>query len=423
MENLDSALIEIDKLIKEYLAGGGSLSDPRLPFDKPIKVYVSNMNRKKRKILELNPDDPICKMEFSKDAVLIRLGYTPVVKHRELTIIRCFEEIDAYLLAGGKMDKKVKEYPFYHTIKKFIEKEKAKGIIISYDEIMSLKGLYESDFTEVYNLVDKYADENGCIDSIRATRDFNTIKSKAATFGCSPGEYITLFTGYHFSKAVLPVENYIKTLKKELTIALHGGSDATGLRQTNPALYQKVKHLRMYFPEGSLVSIEETFNVLGFSYNGVYKPFKPVNEKYMFSKLEAMYPNKIIDKLDHKNPLTKNLLMQGLKNNMFLPEYLRKHGFVYNPVRSSARLSQTNATDKLEDLRTINENLAIKYNQEKMGLKYVCNKRVLKSGKVLTGRPVVSPDSIIYMPSTWEIDKSKKEVGHMALEQFRKKHL
>lgn len=420
---LDNALIEIDRLIKEYLAGGGSLSDPKLPFDKPIKIYVSNMNKKKRKMLEKNSSDPICNEEFSKDAVLTFLGYTPVVKHRELTIIRCFEEIDAYILAGGKMDKKVKEYPFYHTIKKFIEKEKAKGINISYDEIMSLKGLYESDFTEVYKIVEKYADENGCIDSIRATRDFNTIKSKAFTFGCSPGEYITLFTGYHFSKAVLPVDNYIKTLKKELTIALKGGTDASGLRQNNPALYQKVKHLRTYFPEGSLVSIEETFNVLGFSYNGVYKPFKPVNEKYMFSKLEAMFPDKVIDKLDHKNPLTKALLMQGLKNNMFLPEYLRANGFTYNPVRSSTRLTQTNASEKLESLRAINEDLAIKYNQEKMGLKYVCNKRVLKSGKVIVSKPVVSPESIIYMPTVFEMDKSKKEVAHEALKQFREKHM
>ena len=420
---MDSRLVEIDKLIKAYLAKGGSLSDPNLPFDKPIKTYVSNMNKKKRKMLETNPDDPICKMEFSKDNVLISLGYTPVVKHRELNILRCFEEIDAYILAGGKMDKKVKEYPFYHTIKKFIEKEKAKGIKISYDEIMGLKGFYQSDFTELYDLVEKYADENGCLDSIRETRDYNTIRSKAATFGCSPTEYVTLFSDCYFSKAVLPVDNYIKNLKKELVIALKGNNDASGLRNSYPELYQKVKHLRMYFPEGSLVSIEETFNVLGFSYKGVYKPFKPVNEKYMFAKLEALHPTKVIDKLDHKDPLTKTLLLQGLKKNMFLPEYLRENGFTYNPIRSSTRLTQTNAADKLNLLREINEKTAIEYNQKKMGLKYVCNKRVLKSGKVIVSKPVVSPDSIIYMPSVYDMDKSKKEVGHLALEEFRTKHM
>ncbi len=58
-----------------------------------------------------------------------------------------------------------------------------------------------------------------------------------------------------------------------------------------------------------------------------------------------------------------------------------------------------------------------------MGLKYVCNKRVLKSGKVIVSKPVVSPDSIIYMPSVYDMDKSKKEVGHLALEEFRTKHM
>ena len=30
---MDSRLVEIDKLIKAYLAKGGSLSDPNLPFE------------------------------------------------------------------------------------------------------------------------------------------------------------------------------------------------------------------------------------------------------------------------------------------------------------------------------------------------------------------------------------------------------
>lgn len=420
---MDNALIEIGKIIKQHLDNGGTLLDPKPPFDKPIKIYVSNMNKKKRKLLLTDPQNPICQKEYSKDNVLIELGYTPVVKHKELTILRIFEEIDNYILSGGKFDKKVKEYPFYPTIKKFIEKEKAKGITYTYNQIMSLKGLYQSDFTELYSIVEKYADVNGCLDSIRGTKDFNTIKTKAYTFGCSPGEYISLFTDCYFSKAVVPVENYIKTLKTELALALKGNKDASGLRNTNPDLYQKVKHLRTYFPEGSLVSIEETFNVLGFAYNGVLKPFKKVNEKYLFEKLEAMFPNKKIDKLDHKNPITKTLLMLGLKNNMFLPEYLKSKGFNYNPIRSSTRLTQTNAADKLKILKEINERAAIEYNQQKMGLKYVCNKRILKSGKQIVGQPVVSPECIIYMPTTWEMDNSKKEVGHIALNEFREKHM
>lgn len=419
---MDNALIEIDKLIKQYLDKGGSLSDPNLPFDKLIKIYVSNMNKKKRKMLEKNPNDPICKMEFSKDDVLIQLGYTPVVKHKELTILRCFEEIDDYILSGGKMDKKVKEYPFYHTIKKFIEKEHAKGIDVSYSQIMSLKGYYESDFTELETLVQKYADENGCLDSIRATRDYNTIRSKATTFGCSPAEYVTLFSSCYFSKAVVPVDNYIKSLKHSLAIALKGSTDASGLKNSHPDLYEKVRHLRVYFPEGSLDSIEETFNALGFSYNGVIKPSKPISEKYLLKKLETLFPQKVIDKLDHKNPLTKMLLKQSLKNDMFLSDYLKSVGFDYEPIRTSSRLTQTNASDKMEKLREINEQLAIEYNQKKMGLKYVCNSRVLKSGKVIKGTPVVSPDSIIFMPSVWEMDKTKKEIARKALEKFEIKH-
>ena len=55
-------------------------------------------------------------------------------------------------------------------------------------------------------------------------------------------------------------------------------------------------------------SIEETFNVLGFSYNGSLKPKTKINENYVIEKLEALFPNKVISHIDHHSTLGKNIL-------------------------------------------------------------------------------------------------------------------
>lgn len=421
---MDKALIAIGEKIKEYVSNGGSLSDKNLPFDRDIKMYVSNNNKLKRKLIEKDPNNPICTKIFSKDEVLKELGYEPVVKHKALNFERVYNEIFDYLNNGGKLNKvNAKEYPFWETIRKFQEKENKKGIKISFNEILSKCGLFESEFIEINNLLNSYADENGCIDSIRKTRDYNTIRSKATTFGCSPSEYVTLFSQYHFSKAVLPVTNYIETLKNDISNFLKGKNDATGIRESNFSLYLRVKHLKEYFPEGSLDSIEETFNALGFNYEGVVKPKTRINEKYFLSKLEAEFPNKIINKIDYKSILGKNLLRLSLQNNMFIYDYLKTKGFEYVQAKNSNRLTQTNAPDKLVVLRRILVNKAIEYNQEKMNLKYECHKRVLKNGKELICGKVLKEGQVIYMPHTLELDNSKKEVATMALNEFREKNM
>lgn len=423
---MDKALILIYEKINNYLKNGGSLSDPNLPFDKDIKTYVFNKNRQKRKLMQTDPSNPICFQTFSKDEVLKSLGFEPVTKHKPLTFERVVSEIFEFVNAGGKLNYvNAKQYPFWTTFRKFQEKEAKKGIKVSFDQVLSYCGFYESEFVGVEQLLSKYADENNCIDSIRLTRDYNTIRSKATTFGCSPGEYVTLFSKYHFSKVVAPVENYIEILKKDVQEELQGGTDATGLRLKNFPLYLRVKHLREYFPEGSLNSIEETFNVLGFSYNGSLKPKTKINENYVIEKLEALFPNKVISHIDHHSTLGKNILKLSIQNNMFLYDYLKSKGFEYEAARNSNRLNQTNATYKMEILHKIVEQTAIKYNQEKMNLKFEVPVRTLKSGKKIV-KPdckVLSEGQIIYMPHTLEMDNSKKEVARLGLNEFREKYM
>ena len=79
----------------------------------------------------------------------------------------------------------------------------------------------------------------------------------------------------------------------------------------------------------------------------------------------------------------------------------------------------------MEILHKIVEQTAIKYNQEKMKLKFEVPVRTLKSGKKIV-KPdckVLSEGQIIYMPHTLEMDNSKKEVARLSLNEFREKYM
>ncbi len=423
-QQLDKQLLVIGQMIADYLKSGGKLTDSKLPFDIAIKSYVTRKNREVRLKYKDNPE-LLQQHLFSKDKVYVLLGYQPVAKHQKLTFDRVYAEICEYVKNGGKFDKQnVKEYPFYNSVKHFLESENKKGVKISYPQFMSLCGFYPSQFEGLDALLSKYADSNNCIDKIRGTADYNTLKSKADTFGCSPAEYLTLFTKYHFTKSVIPVSNYIKVLKRDLAIVLKGKTDASGLEKLNPQLYMRVKHLREYFPEGTLPEVADAFEALGYSYDG--HPIKKaiINEQYLLKKLEAMFPDKQVKNLDHTQPITKQILKLSLKNDQTMYDYLLGKGFTYVTTKKTPRLtSQTDYGEKLQLLQDILEQKGREYNQQKMCLKYEVATRTFRDGRIVKKGSVISSDCIIYMPTVYDMDLSKKQVAQSALTEFHSKHM
>lgn len=410
-------LIKIDLKIKEYIKNGGKLTDPNLPFDKDIKAYVSNMNRRKKKLLETDPTNPECLEVYTKDEILKTLGYEPPVKHKEITMVRIQTEIAEYFNNGGKVENNCKNYPFYITIKKFIERENKKGYNYTYDGIMSLSGRYTRKLQADRDILRKYADGDGCIDSIRGTKDYDHIRIRAQVLGLAPAEYVAAISSYTFSKSIITVENYIANLKQEISDALDGKTDATGLRETHPELYLKVRHLREYFPEGSLDSIGDTFNYMGFAYEGRELPKNKVPVEYYLKKLEAMFPDKVVTKIDHKSVMGKCLLRASLENNMFLNDFLAQNGFTYVASKNSKRLTQTNSNKTVKRLNEIYEEEAVRYNLEHSPLNTKIVARKTLSGRVLPSQAVVD-EPVIYMPSAYEMEQSELAVLERAKARY-----
>lgn len=417
---LTPELIKIGLKVKAYLKEGGKLTDPNLPFDKDIKTFVTNMNRKKRKLQETDPTNPLCLETFSKESVMLALGYEVPVKHKPLTYERASEEVTSYFHGGGQKLVNAKQYPFAVTLRKLAEKENARGVKVTPESLMSLFGFYDSKYDEDDAMIKKFADAQGCIDSIRGTKEYDHIRIRAQVHNCSPAEYVAMLSDCYFSKAIVGVDNYILSLKNEISKVLGGKTDATGLRELSYDTYLKVKHLREYFPQGSLVSIEQTLNYLGFDYNGVQKPKQKINEQYLLKQLEAMYPDKQVLQIDHKAVWGKNLLRASLANNMLLVDYLESKGFTYVASKNAKRLTQTNSPESVERLREIVIRRAMERNAQ-MGLEYEETRRVTKRGTVLPSSCVLKEGQVIYMPHKLQADEIKREIFTEAYEEYKGK--
>ena len=124
---LTPQLIALGKKIQHYIDKGYKLEEPNFPADKDIKSFVQNMKRKQARILQQNPNDPIKDEVYTKEEVLIALGYQAPQKHKAITIERIIEEVTAYFANGGQKQVNAKDYPFNITIRKFIERENKKG--------------------------------------------------------------------------------------------------------------------------------------------------------------------------------------------------------------------------------------------------------------------------------------------------------
>ncbi|MBQ2864255.1 MAG: hypothetical protein IJE91_02175 [Clostridia bacterium] len=417
---LTPQLLELGKKIQQCLDEGYKLDQPNFPADKAIKTFVTNMNRKKRELLVTDPTNPICSTEYSKATVLEALGYEAPVKHKPLTYERASEEVASYFKNGGQKLVNAKQYPFAVTLRKLAEKEALAGKKITPEDLMSLFGYYDSKYDEDVAIIKKYADSEGCIDSIRGTKDYDHIRIRGQVHGCSPAEYVALISDCYFSKAIIEVGNYIESLKAELKRVLKGKTDATGLREISYETYLKVKHLREYFPQGSLDSIEETLNYLGYDYNGVPKPKQKINEKYLLSRVQAMFPNMVVTYVDHKSVWGKNLLRASLANNMTLQEYLEHNGFTYAAAKANKRLTQTNAPQVVEELREIVIRRAMERN-EQLGLEYEQTTRVSHLGTVLPSQRVLKEGQVIYVPDKKKADEIKHQIYTEALKESKGK--
>ena len=411
---LTPQLIALGKKIQQCIDEGYKLEEPNFPADKDIKSFVQNMKRKQARILQQNPNDPIKDEVYSKEEVLIALGYDVPQKHKAITMERIFAEVTSYFENGGQKQVNAKDYPFYITIRKFIERENKKGYNYTFDGIMSLMGHYDSKILADRQIVFKYADFEGCVDSMRGTKDYDHIRIRAQVLGLAPAEYVASISPFHFSKSVVTVENYIGYLKQEIATALDGRRDATGLRTTHPELYDKVRHLREYFPEGSLDDIADAFNYLGFDYDGrtLKKSSKP--ESYYLKQLEALFPDKVVTKIDHTTVLGKTLLRLSLENNMFLVDYLADRGFTYVASKDTKRLTQTNSNSLVERYREILVEESVKYGAEHSPLKTVKVSRTTLSGRELPAQEVVDDSQVIYMPTGYELEMSRLQVMEQA---------
>ncbi len=415
---LTPQLIALGKKIQKCLDDGYKLEEPNFPADKDIKSFVQNMKRKQARILETDPNNPVKNEVYSKEEVLIALGYEVPQKHKAITMERIISEVTTYFSNGGQKQINAKDYPFYITIRKFIERENKKGYNYTFDGIMSLMGHYDSKILADRQIVFKYADFEGCVDSMRGTKDYDHIRIRAQVLGLAPAEYVASISPFHFSKSVVTVENYIGFLKQEISKALDGRRDATGLRTTNPELYDKVRHLREYFPQGSLDDIADAFNYLGFDYEGriLKKSTKP--ESYYLKQLEALFPDKVVTKIDHTTVLGKTLLRLSLENNMFLVDYLADRGFTYVASKETKRLTQTNSNGLVERYREILTEESVKYGAEHAPLKTVKVARTTLGGRELPAQEVVDNSQVIYMPTGYELEQSRLEVIERAKQRL-----
>jgi len=292
-------------------------------------------------------------------------------------------KIKDYVSSGGDIYNGRRVLPYYKymsRLKHDMEEQFAVSLTMEY--MYALCGIkFDREYNRYKDVCDKlskFADETGCIDSVRKNKGdgsvYNELKELARKSGASLIDYVFFMTPYHFSVGRIQGDSIAK-LKKDLLKA-YPTRDLTGIRWDNPALYERIRSVQILMPER--LSKQEIIQFLGFTNDRFSTKLKnvKVDEDKVIEELNKLYPNKVISKITNTAPtLYHDIAILAFANDLTIQQWLENKGFNYVTAIASSRLSTTQIsfTDRVEELLPLKkkyEKELLKYNTDEVSTYY-----------------------------------------------------
>ncbi len=133
-----------------------------------------------------------------------------------------------------------------------------------------------------------YDDGSGCIDEARKDKALmQSLRGFCERNGADMESLIDEIGGFYFSSMMYEVDHidYVRSRLEEI----YGETRIVdGISRDHSELYDAVKRIRDFFPEGALPSMEDAFNFLGFSISGKKRGTK-FTEDYVRNLLEETF--------------------------------------------------------------------------------------------------------------------------------------
>ncbi len=194
---------------------------------------------------------------------------------------------------------------------------------------------------DIFEALKYYEDENGCVDSARKnTHLMQSLRNLALSEGKNLGEYIASNPNIRFSKFKFNVDAI------DFVVCMLNHKHNGNLRELylkDKKLYDMLRKVRYFFPDGAKATIEETAEALGFYYEGLHTPFE-ISEREIISDIHKIYGNEtdLENVGDHKALYRKILRYSGLVGKN-IEDTLKDLGYTYKYDRrynSQSRLNK-----------------------------------------------------------------------------------
>ena len=185
---------------------------------------------------------------------------------------------------------------------------------------------------------------NSMVDKIRTTevRSFNNVyerlKNYADKYNTTPFDFRVLMTNFEFSECYIKTDDYSECLKY-LILKDYPNRDISGIKRARPELYEQLRQLQKYYPTS--VSMKTLVSDLGFVWDRASTdvPSSP-SEVSVLKQLELAYPDKIIDKMNTKQPyLYTQVVRLCQAKKRPIKDWLQSEGYSYPGGLTTPQLS------------------------------------------------------------------------------------
>jgi len=261
------------------------------------------------------------------------------------------QKINEYVENGGNIYNTKRTLPYYeymHVLKRRMEEYYNSKFTMEY--IYSLCGIrFDREYNDYKSVCDRlkaYADENGCVDSVRSAINkkkdtlYTELKNIATKQNVSMMDFLLFMTPYHFSNGRIEGDSIAK-LKADLLKA-YPNRDLSNIRRNNSNLYERMRNIRLMFPEP--ITMQELVQYLGFT-NDRFKDEKIdilTLEKKVLKDLNNLFPDKDVSGITNIAPTLYHQMMRVcFAHNQTSTEWLNENGFTYKTSNAGKRLTAT----------------------------------------------------------------------------------
>lgn len=295
------------------------------------------------------------------------------------------QKINEYIANGGDIYNTKRSLPYYeymYTLKRRMEEYYNSKFTMEY--IYSLCGIRfdreYNDYKLICNRLKAYADENGCVDSVRSAINkkkdtlYTELKNIANKYNVSMIDFLLFMTPYHFSSGRIEGDSIAK-LKADLLKA-YPNRDLSNIRRNNSNLYERMRNIRLMFPEP--ITMQELVQYLGFT-NDRFKDEKIdilTLEKNVLKELTILFPENDVSGITNIAPTLYHQMMRVcFAHNQTSTQWLNDNGFTYKTSNAGTRLSATlvdinERKEKLLPLKEKYEKKLIKSNMNEIDIFY-----------------------------------------------------